>query len=117
MGSRHMINLPLCRGEQAFVHWWYLPESYDEYVPRESVPDQLQLDIMPGSGVWKVYLRWVYDSEKYNEWMNAADYETKEAQDEHEQGKLAQGGATGMIVGAISGLCGMYSRPILNLTD
>lgn len=85
------------RGDQAFVHWWYLPESYDEYVPRESVPDQLQLDVIPASGVWKVYLRWVYDSEKYNEWMNAADYETKEAQDEHEQGKLAGGTAGGLV--------------------
>lgn len=24
-------------------------------------------------------VRWVYDSEKYNEWMNPVDYETEEA--------------------------------------
>ncbi len=31
------------------------------------------------TGPWKVTVRWVYDSEKYNEWMNPVDYETEEA--------------------------------------
>ncbi len=31
------------------------------------------------TGAWKVTVRWVYDSEKYNEWMNPVDYETEEA--------------------------------------
>jgi hypothetical protein len=29
-----------------------------------------------------VYARWLTDSEKYNEWMNPADYETPEAAEE-----------------------------------
>lgn len=28
-------------------------------------------------GVWYVYVRWLTDSEKYNEWMNPIDYETE----------------------------------------
>ena len=46
---------------------------------------------MPPVGPWKVYIRWVYDSEKYNEWMNPTDYETKEAQEEQEQLIAAKG--------------------------
>ena len=58
---------------------------------KEDAPDQLQLDAPPSSGPWKVYLRWVYDSEKYNEWMNPTDYETKEAEEEKEQTATAKG--------------------------
>lgn len=72
------------RGDRSFVHWWYLPESYDEYVPRDSVTDQVDKDpVSPPVGAWKVYLRWAYDSEKFNEWMSPVDYETQEAQEEH----------------------------------
>ena len=78
------------RGTKALVHWWYLPDSYDEWINKEFAPDQLQLD-MPPVGPWKVYIRWVYDSEKYNEWMNPTDYETKEAQEEQEQLIAAKG--------------------------
>lgn len=38
-----------------------------------------------GTGPWKVTLRWVLDSEKYNEWMNPVDYETDEALAEQEK--------------------------------
>ena len=31
-----------------------------------------------------MYVRWLTDSEKYNEWMNPSDYETEEAQEEQE---------------------------------
>jgi hypothetical protein len=33
----------------------------------------------------QVYVRWVTDSEKYNEWMNPMDYETEEAVEAHER--------------------------------
>lgn len=71
------------------MHWWYLPDSYDEYLPREVVPDQLQPDPVP-AGPCKVYIRWVYDSERFNEWMNPVDYETKEAQEEQEHAAADQ---------------------------
>ena len=31
------------------------------------------------AGPWKVTMRWVFDSDKYNEWMNPVDFETEEA--------------------------------------
>ena len=33
-----------CRGDKALVHWWYWPDSYDEYVPAESASDVLEPD-------------------------------------------------------------------------
>lgn len=45
------------------------------------------------TGPWKVYLRWVKDSELFNEWMNPIDYETEEALHEQEtQGVPAESG-------------------------
>jgi len=32
-----------------------------------------------GAGPWKLYARWLVDSDKYNEWMNEVDYETEDA--------------------------------------
>ena len=44
------------------------------------------------AGPWKVNLRWVLDSEKFNEWMNPVDYETEEAIAEQERlGLLIEG--------------------------
>lgn len=39
----------------------------------------------------QVYLRWVTDSDKYNEWMNPIDYETEEAIEEQEAAARAAG--------------------------
>lgn len=35
-------------------------------------------------GPRKVYLRWLTDSRKFNEWMNPVDYETEEYQKEQD---------------------------------
>jgi hypothetical protein len=40
---------------------------------------------------FQVYLRWVTDSEKFNEWMNPLDYETEEAIEEAEAAAKADG--------------------------
>ena len=43
------------------------------------------LDLVPMSaGPRKVYLRWLADSRKFNEWMNPVDYETEEYQKEQD---------------------------------
>lgn len=45
------------------------------------------------AGVWKLYLRWVKDSIKYNEWMNPIDYEMDDvppAKDSASAGTLKQ---------------------------
>lgn len=36
------------------------------------------------AGSRKVYLRWLTDSRKFNEWMNPVDYETEEYQKEQD---------------------------------
>jgi hypothetical protein len=44
----------------------------------------------------QVYVRWLTDSDKYNEWMNEGDYETEEAVAEAEAAgakRKAEGGA------------------------
>ena len=34
----------LCRGTDAKVHWWYWPDSYDEYIPADVAPEALDPD-------------------------------------------------------------------------
>ena len=72
-------------GGMVRVHWWYLPGSYDEWLPAAAAPEELQPD-RPRRGPWRVYARWLLDSEKYNEWMEPADYETEEAAAAAEEG-------------------------------
>lgn len=43
----------------------------------------------PPGGVWKVTPRWIIDSERYNEWMNPADYTTPEMDAEMEAAEAA----------------------------
>jgi hypothetical protein len=50
---------------------------------------QVVPDRAPPGGVWKVTPRWVVDSERYNEWMNPADYSTPEAEAEMEAADAA----------------------------
>eukprot|EP00494_Astrolonche_serrata_P024684 UN24944 len=61
----------------AFVHWWYYPSSYDEWVPLKMV----QGDPEPkrdGQTVWEVGARWLKDTDKFNEWIPELDYEIEE---------------------------------------
>jgi len=58
----------------ARVHWWYYPDSYDEWIPATEVEG----DDDPGEdhdGQWTVHARWVRDLDTFNEWMNELDYE------------------------------------------
>lgn len=58
------------------------------------------------TGPWKVYLRWVKDSELFNEWMNPIDYETEEALQEQE--------TLGLVLPAETGKS-FYRQPEKNL--
>jgi len=61
--------------KRALVHWWYYPDSYDEWVPLGDIntgdPEP------PPSNVtsWRVTTRWIEDSARFSEWMNEEDYE------------------------------------------
>ncbi|PRW57272.1 SWI SNF complex [Chlorella sorokiniana] len=77
--SQRYARLLEVQGSQAKVHWWYLPDSYDEWVPAAATPGAAEALRRPPRGPWHVYARWLSDSEKYNEWMNPVDYETADA--------------------------------------
>lgn len=58
----------------ALVHWWYYPDSYDSWISRADVdgePDPPE----DQKGPWHVQMRWLEDTDLFNEWMNPADYE------------------------------------------
>lgn len=72
-------NTDYCRvlelkDDVALVHWWYHPDSYDSWISRGDVdgdPENAEDHERP----WHVQLRWLQDTELYNEWMNEADYD------------------------------------------
>ena len=65
------IPLPcyLRSAQRARVHWRFLPDSYAEWVPLRSAPTPgAERSEPPGGRLpWRITLRWVLDSEKYNE--------------------------------------------------
>lgn len=62
----------------------YTPDSYNRWVPKSIAPETAELDTQ-SPGPCRVYIRWVLDSDRYNEWMNPIDYEV-EADDGKEAG-------------------------------
>eukprot|EP00210_Caulerpa_lentillifera_P002940 g2807.t1 len=81
-GVQYLRSLEMRPGE-FLVHYWYYPDSYDNWMPAEVAPENLEPD-HKAIGPWKVYTRWLLDSQKFNEWMNPIDYETEEFQEEQE---------------------------------
>lgn len=63
----------------ALVHWWYYPDSYDSWIAREDVSGDPEPDDELQSP-WHVQLRWLHDTEAFNEWMNEIDYEIPDEQ-------------------------------------
>jgi len=61
--------------KRALVHWWYFPDSYDEWVPLNELTTGEPEPPPNHANAWKVTARWVQDSIKFNEWMNEEDYE------------------------------------------
>lgn len=88
-GQEYLRTMEVAGGA-ARVHWWYLPDSYDEWLPAAAAPPDVEPDLRPpGNRPWKIYVRFISDSEKYNEWMNEADYETEEAVAENKRAREA----------------------------
>lgn len=67
-------------GGVAKVHWWYHPDSYDEWIPAVDVDAFEPPDVIPDIAAlfdkqWNVCCRFVLDCGKFNEWGNEVDYE------------------------------------------
>eukprot|EP00177_Eucheuma_denticulatum_P005898 GFKZ01010741.1.p1 GENE.GFKZ01010741.1~~GFKZ01010741.1.p1 ORF type:complete len:1106 (+),score=198.97 GFKZ01010741.1:192-3509(+) len=63
-----------------FVHWFYHPDSYDDWVPSSEVLGHVYLPReRKDKEQWHVQARWARDLELNNEWMNELDYEMPEA--------------------------------------
>lgn len=62
--------------KECFVHWFFHPDSYDDWVPNDEVLGHVYT---PTSRTkhdqWHLQARWVRDTETFNEWMNELDYE------------------------------------------
>ena len=68
------------QGGVARVHWWYHPDSYDEWIPAVDVdafepPDVLPTGDVPFGKQWNVCCRFLLDVDRFNEWGNENDYE------------------------------------------
>lgn len=65
----------------ALVHWFYHPDSYDEWIPSDHVDGSEPPDTVPQASEpnvvrqWHVCCRFVMDCEIFNEWGNEIDYE------------------------------------------
>lgn len=90
------------KGGSARLHWLFMPDSYDEWVPAAAAPGAAEPPRRPPRGPWHVYARWLTDSERYNEWMNPGDYETPQAAEEAKRKREAgeEGEDAGRKVGA-----------------
>lgn len=55
------------------VHWWYFPDSYQEWKPSVEIQGDPEPPI-PTPLVWKITARFLRDLDKFNEWMNEEDY-------------------------------------------
>ncbi|EKX55454.1 hypothetical protein GUITHDRAFT_99231 [Guillardia theta CCMP2712] len=64
----------------AYVHWWFYPDSYDEWVPQREVEGDMCATSV--RKFWKVCVRWLKDTDKFNEWMNEDDYLPEDPEDE-----------------------------------
>ncbi|KAF9151869.1 hypothetical protein BG015_006113 [Linnemannia schmuckeri] len=70
---------------KVLVHYWYYPDSYDEWL-LETTSEFMDPEPVPEhSGAWSISTRWIRDSDKYNEWMNEEDYEPSSDQNSDQE--------------------------------
>ena len=82
------------KGENfAFVHWWYYPDCYDEWLSGSEVnpldPPDISSNLVSKTK-WNVCCRFILDCEVFNEWGNEVDYENDGANEENTADALAQ---------------------------
>jgi len=112
-GPTDAIKLPTgafpAAGGAALVHWWYYPDSYNEWIPDSEIsagdsPDLTSLTA-PTRDKWYVCCRFILDCDVFNEWGNPHDYENEnnEAMGAEEvalEQLSAAAGAQDMVTGA-----------------
>ncbi|KAG9280073.1 SWI/SNF complex subunit SMARCC1-like [Astyanax mexicanus] len=70
---------PVMRVDQdVMVHWGMYPDSYDTLVPVSDVDAEVEETPTPDRP-WKVHVKWVLDTDMFNEWMNEEDYEVDDS--------------------------------------
>jgi len=70
---------------KVLVHYWYYPDSYDEWLLETSSEFMDPEPVPEHEGAWNISTRWIRDSEKYNEWMNEEDYEPSSDQNSDQE--------------------------------
>ncbi|KAG0321202.1 hypothetical protein BGZ99_004054 [Dissophora globulifera] len=73
------------KGGRVLVHYWYYPDSYDEWLLETSSEFMDPEPVPEHTGAWSISARWIRDSEKYNEWMNEEDYEPSSDQNSDQE--------------------------------
>ncbi|KAI0567422.1 hypothetical protein FGB62_2g338 [Gracilaria domingensis] len=62
--------------DECYVHWFFHPDSYDDWVPKDEVLGHVFSPARRSKNdQWHLQARWVRDMENFNEWMNELDYE------------------------------------------
>lgn len=78
----------------ALVHWWYHPDSYDEWIPGQDVDFTSPPDSAPtaeSDRQWHICCRFIRDLEIFNEWGNEVDYEIAKDEEKDEDARTSIG--------------------------
>ena len=71
----------------ALVHWWYHPDSYDEWIQLDEenfeVPQDMEIAYSENKK-WHVCCKFIKDVAQFNEWGNELDYEIETLENEEE---------------------------------
>ena len=80
-------------GGDALVHWWYYPDSYNEWISITDVNSEDAPDlsyIFTTKEKWIVCCRFITDCHLFNEWGNELDYENESNDEEDPTQNAAQ---------------------------
>eukprot|EP00954_Amorphochlora_amoebiformis_P013828 1085765-Amorphochlora_amoeboformis.AAC.1 len=75
-------------GDKVRVHWWYFPDSYDQWLSQAEIEGKPEPPREP-NGAWRVTERFLHDLVKYNEWMNELDYEEDDVEEDNDSAAAA----------------------------
>jgi hypothetical protein len=80
---RTLETRPYSEGGMALVHWWYSPDSYDEWIPSLELETSDAPDLNPQMPMhYRVNCRFIRDATIFNEWGNEADYEEEKDEED-----------------------------------